>query len=70
MKIILVLIFSIITTFANAKNIYSKPYIKSLLIENARKSSYVSPALALAVAKVESNYKSDAISNKGAIGVM
>ena len=71
MKIILVLIFSIITTFANAKkNIYSKPYIKSLLIENARNSSYVSPALALAVAKVESNYKSDAISNKGAIGIM
>ena len=70
MKIILVLIFSIITTFANAKNIYSKPYIKSLLIEKARNSSYVSPALALAVAKIESNYKSDAISNKGAIGVM
>ena len=70
MKIILILIFSIITTFANAKNIYSKPYIKSLLIEKARNSSYVSPALALAVAKIESNYKSDAISNKGAIGVM
>ena len=70
MKIILVLIFSIITTFANAKNIYTKPYIKSLLIENARNSSYVTPALALAVAKIESNFKSHAISNKGAIGVM
>ena len=51
MKIILFLIFSIITTFANAENIYSKPYIKSLLIENAKNSSYVSPALALAVAR-------------------
>ena len=70
MKLILVLIFSLITTLANAKNIHSKPYIKSLLIENARNSSYVTPALALAVAKIESNYQSDAISNKGAIGVM
>ena len=70
MKLILVLIFSLITTLANAKNIHSKPYIKSLLIENARNSSYVTPALALAVAKIESNYQSDAVSNKGAIGVM
>ena len=70
MKFILVLIFSLITTLANAKNIHSKPYIKSLLIESARNSSYVTPALALAVAKIESNYQSDAISNKGAIGVM
>ena len=70
MKLILVLIFSLITTLANAKNIHSKTYIKSLLIENARNSSYVTPALALAVAKIESNYQSDVISNKGAIGVM
>ena len=52
MKLILVLIFSLITTLANAKNIHSKPYIKSLLIENARNSSYVTPALALQLRKL------------------
>ena len=66
--IFLILIFSTFTNYALGK--YNKPYIKSLLIENAEKSQYVSPALAIAVAKVESNFKSDAISNKGAIGVM
>ncbi len=66
--ILIILIISTFTNYAFGK--YNKPYIKSLLIENAEKSQYVSPALAIAVAKVESNFKADAISNKGAIGVM
>jgi soluble lytic murein transglycosylase-like protein len=56
-------------SLANAKN-YNRPYIKMLLIENARLSEYVTPALAIAVAKIESDLRSDAVSNKGAIGVM
>ncbi len=41
-----------------------------LLIENARLSEYVTPALAIAVAKVESDLRPDAVSHKGAIGIM
>ena len=66
--ITLILLFSSTQSYAN--NNYSKAYIKMLLVENARKSSYVTPALAIAVAKVESNFRSNAVSSKGAIGVM
>ena len=45
-------------------------YIKMLLIESDKKSNYVTPALALAVAKVESNFNPNALSIKGARGVM
>jgi hypothetical protein len=41
-----------------------------LLIENARLSEYVTPALAIAVAETESNLRSNAVSNKGAVGIM
>tara|TARA_B100000524_G_scaffold300699_1_gene175374 strand:- start:86 stop:697 length:612 start_codon:yes stop_codon:yes gene_type:complete len=69
MKLVLTIIIILSASIANAKN-YNRPYIKMLLIENARLSEYVTPALAIAVAKVESNLRSDAVSNKGAIGVM
>ena len=69
MKLVLTIIIILSASFANAKN-YNRPYIKMLLIENARLSEYVTPALAIAVAKVESNLRPDAVSNKGAIGVM
>ena len=69
MKFVLTIIIIFLTSLANAKN-YNRPYIKMLLIENARVSEYVTPALAIAVAKVESNLRPDAVSKKGAIGVM
>ena len=69
MKLVLTIIMILSASLANAKN-YNRPYIKMLLIENARLSEYVTPALAIAVAKVESDLRPDAVSNKGAIGVM
>ena len=69
MKLLLTTIIIFSASFANAKN-YNRPYIKMLLIENARLSEYVTPALAIAVAKVESDLRHDAVSHKGAIGVM
>jgi hypothetical protein len=69
MKIFLTLILIICSNLANASN-YSKPYIKMLLLENARNSLFVTPALAMAVAKVESDFRANAVSKKGAIGVM
>lgn len=50
---------------ADAKNA-----VKSIIIQEAEKSAYVSASLALAVAHVESRFQSDALSPKGAIGVM
>ena len=69
MKLVFTIIIILSASFANAKT-YNRPYIKMLLIENARLSEYVTPALAIAVAKVESDLRPDAVSNKGAIGVM
>jgi soluble lytic murein transglycosylase-like protein len=69
MKLVLTIFLILTASLANAKN-YNRPYIKMLLIENARLSVYVTPALAIAVAEVESNLRPDAVSNKGAIGVM
>ena len=69
MKLVLTIIIILTASFANAKN-YNRPYIKMLLIEDARLSEYVTPALAIAVAEVESDLRPDVVSNKGAIGVM
>ena len=69
MKLVLTIIIILSASLANAKS-YNRQYIKILLIENARLSEYVTPALAIAVAKVESDLRPDAVSNKGAIGVM
>ena len=69
MKLVLTIIMILSASLANAKN-YNRPYIKMLLIENARLSEYVTPALAIALAEVESDLRPDVVSNKGAIGVM
>ena len=66
----IIFIFIIINNIAYAAKINEKPYVRMLIIESANKYKYVSPSLALAVAKVESNFNSKAISSKGAIGVM
>ena len=47
-----------------------KNVVKSIIIQEAEKSAHVSASLALAVAHVESRFQSDALSPKGAIGVM
>tara|TARA_B100002051_G_C16491964_1_gene513386 strand:- start:30 stop:647 length:618 start_codon:yes stop_codon:yes gene_type:complete len=54
----------------SVKNKYTKNDIQNLIIENAKQTKYVSPALGLAVAKIESNFNYKAISSKGAVGVM
>ena len=70
MKLILIIFLVFLSTASNAKQNYNLAYIRALLIENANNSEYVSPSLALAVAKVESNFRPYAVSHKGAIGVM
>lgn len=44
--------------------------IKQVIIAEAQRSDFVSPAIALAVAEAESSFRPDAVSRKGAIGVM
>jgi len=44
--------------------------IKQVIIAEAQRSDFVSPAIALAVAEAESSFRPDAVSHKGAIGVM
>jgi len=48
---------------------YSESQIRSMLVSEAQQT-IVPPALALAVARVESNFNADAVSHKGAVGVM
>lgn len=59
-----------ILKIATAKENSKKAYIRSLIIEYAKQTNYVKPSLALAVAQVESNFNANAVSSKGAIGVM
>ena len=70
MKLILTIFLLFLSATSYAKQNYNEAYIRALLIENANKSEYVTASLALAVAKVESNFRPYAISHKGAIGVM
>ena len=71
LKLTLLILFSNYS-FANisTQKRYTKNDIQNLIIENAKHTRYVSPALGLAVAKTESNFNYKAISSKGAIGVM
>lgn len=55
--------------FANAYAPYSADSIKHMVVEEARLQR-VSPSLALAIAKVESDYNAYALSHAGARGVM
>ncbi len=48
---------------------YSETQIRRILVTEARQT-IVPPALALAVAKAESNFNAGAVSHKGAVGVM
>lgn len=49
---------------------WSKENIQQIIISESRKSKYVTPTLALAVAEIESGFRADPISSKGAVGVM
>jgi hypothetical protein len=65
------LLFSLLTvgTSTYASSAYSPSHIKKFIVEEANKQG-VDPALALAIAKVESNFNSDALSSAGAKGIM
>ncbi|MGJ8691270.1 MAG: lytic transglycosylase domain-containing protein [Thalassotalea sp.] len=66
----LILFLSLLTTFnASASYSYSTHDVKSIIIEQAQQQQ-LAPALALAVAKVESDFNVKAISEAGARGVM
>ena len=68
----LAIIFSVTAIFFVTKAFaYSNSnFIKQLIIEESKFSKNVYPALALAVAEIESNFNPSAISSAGAVGVM
>ncbi len=58
------------TSQASASGYDNSDQIKIMIIQEALKSRYVSPSLALAVAETESSFRPHVVSHKGAIGVM
>ena len=68
-KCIILIISLFITYNASASYSYSIHDVKTLIIEQAQQQG-ISPALALAVAKVESDFNAKATSSAGARGVM
>jgi len=65
--LILTLLFVVAKVFASSE--YNHYHIKQFIVDEANKQG-VDPALALAIAKVESNFNSDALSSAGAKGIM
>ena len=57
-------------SMASQSQPYTKKDIHQMIITEALKSQRVRPELALAVARVESGFNAEAVSPKGAIGVM
>ena len=57
-------------SIASQSQPYTKYDIQQMIIAEALKSKRVRPELALAVARVESGFNAEAVSSKGAIGVM
>lgn len=55
---------------ASANSYHDTDMIKVMIVQEALKSRYVSPSLALAVAETESSFRPHVVSHKGAIGVM
>ena len=49
---------------------YSKPIIQDMIIDYAQHYSDVPPALALALAHIESHFQAEVVSHKGAVGIM
>lgn len=64
-----ILFIPLITPTANASKLIDENIIQKLLIDEANRQQ-VSPALALAIAEVESNFNAYALSSAGAMGVM
>ena len=49
---------------------WTKQRIQQAIIEESHKSTHVTPALALAIAEIESDFRAKPISPKGAVGIM
>ena len=65
----MLVIFALLTVVTPPSAAATRTDIKSIIIDEARNSD-VPPALALAIAKVESDFNKDALSTAGARGVM
>jgi hypothetical protein len=65
----LLIVFGIVLFIPDSAKAATRSDVKRIIVEEAL-NAHVSPALALAVAKVESDFREDAVSNKGARGVM
>jgi hypothetical protein len=66
---VLSLVAILLTTTASATDLYATDDIQQRVIAQAKRHN-VSPSLALAIAKVESNFNPQALSHAGAKGVM
>ena len=68
--IFMLMISSVVSGSVKIHKNYNKDDIKKLIIVNAKLTKYVSPSLGLALAATESNFNPNALSSKGAIGIM
>ena len=64
-----ILVLSAVTSLPSHATSYSRTEVQKIVLQEAM-NSIVPPALALAVAKVESDFKANALSSAGARGVM